>query len=89
MSLATIAGSGVYLDMAVGVDGRIHVVYRDFGVSRTIFYATNPAGTWQVGPLVSSSRGNASVTVDAAGYAHVVVASDGDGWLTYFTNRPE
>ena len=82
-------GSGVYLDMAVGVDGRIHVVYRDFAASGSIFYATNPTGLWEAGPFFSLGRGNASVTVDAAGYAHVVVASDADGWLTYLTNRPD
>ena len=88
-AIAPMGGSGVYLDMAVGVDGRVHVVYRDFAASGSIFYATNPAGLWEAGPFFSLGRGNASVTVDAAGYAHVVVASDADGWLTYLTNRPD
>jgi hypothetical protein len=65
------------------------VVYRDFAASGSIFYATNPAGSWEAGPFFSLGRGNASVTVDTAGYAHVVVASDADGWLTYLTNRPD
>lgn len=88
-AIAPLVGSGTYLDMAIGVDGRVHVVYRDFQVSGKVLYATNANGSWESGPLWSLSRGNASVAVDAAGYAHVVVASGVDGWLTYLTNRPD
>ena len=73
--------------MAVDNQNAVHLVYSDAALSN-LKYATNQTGDWVIEAIGTSHGGNATIAVDADGYAHIVyLASEPSYALMYVTNR--